>query len=145
MEKNKIIPAKIHPFKIEVIDSYINDNLENKEPNFDFSVAHTVQHNLKDGRIKITMFINLLSDTNNEVGIKFNIDFHYKIDDLEDHYQLNENKSPVFSLIFIATIVGISFSTARGIIFSQLQNTKLNSLILPVIDPIKMLAPKAQD
>lgn len=144
MEKNKIIPTKIHPFKIEVIDSYINDNTGDKEPNFDFSVAHTVQHNLKDERIKIALFINLLSKTNNEVGIKFNIDFHYKIDDLEDHYQLNENKSPVFSLLFIATIVGISFSTARGIIFSQLQNTKLNSLILPVIDPVKMLAPKAQ-
>jgi|APDee1175537692_1029409.scaffolds.fasta_scaffold00142_7 hypothetical protein len=142
MEKTKIIPAKIHPLKIEVIDSYINDNIENKNPNFDFSIAHAVQHNLKDERIKITLFINLLSDTNNEIGIKFNIDFHYKIDDLEDHYKLNENNTPIFSMLFIATIVGISFSTARGIIFSQLQNTKLNNLILPVIDPIKMIAPK---
>ncbi|RXP54547.1 hypothetical protein EC396_09195 [Lutibacter sp. HS1-25] len=144
MEKNKIIPAKIHPFKIEIIDSYINDAITDNDADFDFNVAHKVQHNLEDERIKIQLLINLLLKTDATIGVKFNIDFHYKITDLKDHYENDANNRPIFSGLFIATILGISFSTARGILFGKLSETKLNNLILPVIDPVKMLATNNQ-
>lgn len=143
MEKRKIIPEKIHPFKIEIIDSYINDKLAENDANFEFSVAHTIQHNLKDERIKIKLLINLLLETDKNIGTKFNIDFHYNVSDLKDHYQIDENNKPIFTGIFVATMLGISFSTARGIMFSKLSETKLSNLILPVIDPVKMIAPKS--
>lgn len=142
MEKRKIIPDKIHPFKIEIIDSYINDNLTGNDADFEFSVAHTIQHNLADERIKIKLMINLLLKNDTNIGVKFNIDFHYNVLDLKDHYQLDENNKPIFAGIFVATMLGISFSTARGILFSKLMETKLSNLILPVIDPLKMIAPK---
>lgn len=139
MEKNKIIPSKIHLFKIEVVDSYINDAITKNDADFDFNVAHSVQHNLQDERVKIKLLINLLLKTNTTVGVKFNIDFHYKIDDLNDHYQNDTNNRPIFNGLFIATILGISFSTARGVLYAKLSETKLNNLILPVIDPVKMI------
>ena len=138
MEENLIIPEKIKLFHIDVVNTYINDDTINENLNLDFSVAHNTKHNLKDKRVKIELFINLLS--NEEIGVKFHIDFHYTVKDLKDQYTLNEDEIPVFSSQFIATLLGISFSTARGLIFQQLQDTKFKGVILPIVSPMKMLA-----
>ena len=72
--------------------------------------------------------------------MKFHIDFYYVIEDLKDQYTSKEGGLPVFSGQFIATLIGISFSTARGLIFQLLQDTKFKGIILPVVSPTKMLA-----
>lgn len=137
MAKNLIIPEKIKLFNIEVVNTYINDDTINDNLNLEFSVAHNTKHNLNDERVKIELFINLLSQE--EIGIKFHIDFHFLIKDLSDLYKLNETNIPVFSHQFIATLLGISFSTARGLIFQQLQDTNFKGMILPVVSPFRML------
>jgi hypothetical protein len=137
MAENLIIPEKIKLFNIEVVNTYINDDTINDNLNLEFSVAHNTKHNLKDERVKIELFINLLSKE--EIGVKFHIDFHFIIKDLKDQYNLNEDKTPIFSGQFIATLIGISFSTARGLIFQQLQDTNFKGMILPVVSPFRML------
>lgn len=137
MAENLIIPEKINLFNIDVVSTYINDNTINDNLNLEFSVAHNTKHNLKDERVKIELFINLLSQE--EIGVKFHIDFHFIVKDLKDQYKLNENKVPIFSSQFIATLIGISFSTARGLIFQQLQDTNFKGMILPIVSPFKML------
>ena len=138
MSENLIIPEKIKLFHIDVANNYINDDTINDNIKLDFSVAHNTKHNLKDDRVKIELFVNLLS--NEDIGVKFHIDFHYAVEDLKDQYSLNEDNTPIFSGQFIATLLGISFSTARGLIFQQLQDTKFKGMILPIVSPVKMLA-----
>jgi hypothetical protein len=140
MAENVIIPDKIKLFHIDVVSTYINDKTIDENLNLEFNVAHNSRHNLKDERVKIELFINLL--LHQEIGVKFHIDFHYNITDLKSHYALDENKMPLFSGQFIATLLGISFSTARGLIFQQLQETNFKGMILPVISPLKMLESK---
>lgn len=140
MAENPIIPDKIKLFHIDVVSTYINDKTIDKNLNLEFTVAHNTKHNLKDERVKIELFINLLS--HQVIGVKFHIDFHYNITDLNLHYELDENKTPLFSGQFIATLIGISFSTARGLIFQQLQETNFKGIILPIVSPLKMLASK---
>lgn len=142
MAENVIIPDKIKLFHIDVVSTYINDKTIDENLNLEFTVAHNTRHNLNDERVKIELFINLLS--HQEIGVKFHIDFHYNIKDLENHYELEENKMPLFSGQFIATLLGISFSTARGLIFQQLQETNFKGMILPVVSPLKMLESKMQ-
>jgi hypothetical protein len=137
MAENVIIPDKIKLFHIDVVNTSINDKAIDENLNLEFTVAHNTRHNLKDERVKIELFINFLS--HQEIGIKFHIDFHYNVTDLKNHYELNENEIPVFSRQFIATLLGISFSTARGLIFQQLQETNFKGMILPVVSPLKML------
>ena len=138
MKTSAIIPEKIKLNHIEVVSTYINDGTINKNLNFEFNVAHNTKHNLDDERIKIELFINLLSTK--EIGIKYHIDFYFQIEDLQDHYELDQDKNiPIFSGQFIATLLGISFSTARGIIYQQLQETNFSKLILPVVSPSKIL------
>lgn len=144
MKTNPIIPEKIKLNHIEVVSTYINDDTINKNINFEFNVAHNTKHNLEDERIKIELFINLLSSK--EIGVKFHIDFFFQIEDLKSHYNLDKDSNiPTFSGQFIATLLGISFSTARGIIYQQLQETNFNKLILPVVSPSKILNLRATD
>jgi len=142
MTEQIIIPEKIHLNHIDVIQSSIKASASAvKSLDIQLNVGHTIMHNLKDERIKIGLIIDLQSDSDkldNEVSIKFNIDFHYKIDDLINHYELDKNKMPVFSGQFIATLLGISFSTARGIIYQKLSDTNLKDIMLPVVSPQKM-------
>lgn len=137
MANNLIIPEKIRLFKVAVINNYINDKDLEDDLDFEFSVANNTKHNLKDERVKIELFINLLSPE--EKGLKYHIDFHFVVIDLKDHYVLEDDDKVIFSTNFIATLLGISFSTARGILFEQLQSTELKGMILPVVSPYKML------
>lgn len=143
MSEKPIIPENIQLFHIDVVNTYINDDIIDDNINLEFSVAHNTKHNLKDERVKIELFVNLLS--NEDIGVKFHIDFHFVIKDLIDHYNLNEDKAPVFSGQFIATLIGIGFSTARGIIYQLLQDTKFKGMILPVVSPYKMLVSRIEE
>ena len=53
------------------------------------------------------------------------------------HFQIYYG--PVFNGLFISTLTGISFSTARGIIFERLSKTNMRNVILPVVSPSKLL------
>jgi hypothetical protein len=143
MKVQKIIPEKIHLNHIVIVKNDITGiNTSLKTLDIQLGVAHTIMHNLKEERIKIGLLLDLLSESvekENNVNMKFNIDFHYKIDDLINHYELDENNSPIFSGQFIATLLGISFSTARGIIYQKLSDVNLKGIILPVVSPQKML------
>lgn len=136
----KIIPEEITLFHIDILESSIKDISEKKPSEFNINVAHTIMHNLKDQRVKIGLLIDL-STKNNPNGGKanFRIDFHFHVYNLNNFYELKQDNQPVFSWLLIATLLGLSFSTARGIIFERLSNTNLKHIILPVVDPKNML------
>ncbi|PQV50270.1 hypothetical protein CLV33_102129 [Jejuia pallidilutea] len=137
----KIDPEKIHLFHINIVESSIKDLQQKGQNNFKINIAHNTMHNLKDERVKIGLFIDLIHDqVSSEAKARFVFDFHFRVDGLNEHFELNEDDLPVFSGLFIATLLGISFSTARGIIFERLSNTNMQGIILPVVSPQKMLS-----
>lgn len=147
MEENKIIPENINLFHLNIVESRITDTIQKKESVYQVNVAHTTMHNLADERLKIGLLIDIKNDSTVNKGVSnahFNIDFHYKISDLKSFYTLDENSAPVFSGLLIATLLGISFSTARGLIYERLSETNLKGIILPIVSPSKILASKVQ-
>lgn len=142
-EEVKIDPEKIHLFHINIVESAIKDVSQKRDDNFEIKIAHTTMHNLKDERVKIGVFIDIIhDDITSDAKAHFNIDFHYKIGGLLNHYEIDNKGIVVFSSMFIATLLGISFSTARGIIYEKLSNTNMQGVILPVVSPQKMLSTK---
>lgn len=137
----KIIPENISLFYIKVNESNINDSSKIEGLNFIVNVAQNILNNLKDERIKIGLILDIKSsDVENQFNANFNIDFHFKIKDLKDFYTLPEDgDNPIFSGLFLTTLIGISFSTARGIIYERLSKTNMKNVILPVISPSKIL------
>lgn len=68
--------------------------------------------------------------------------FHFKIKNMELFYSLNEEEVVVFDVHFLQNVVGISYSTLRGILFSASGNA--TKLILPVVNPIEIIRNSAK-
>ena len=147
MKEEKINTDKLHLFHIDLIESSIKDLPQKGKISFNINVAHNTMHNLKEKRIKIGLLIDLETDKPDGDGANahFNIDFHFQIEELKKHYKLNETKNPVFSGLLIATLLGLSFSTARGIIYERLSNTNMQGIILPIVSPQKMLLQQKEE
>ncbi len=145
MKEKKINTDKLHLFHIDLIESSIKDLPQKGKTPFNIKVAHKTMHNLKDERIKIGLLIDLETDKTTDANAHFNFDFHFQIDELKNHFKLNEKKNPVFSGLLIATLLGLSFSTARGIIYERLSNTNLQGIILPIVSPQKMLLQQTEE
>lgn len=139
--KAKINPEKIHLFHINIVESAIKDLTEKDNSNFNINVAQTTMHNLKEERVKIGLFIDLIhDDIASEAKARFVFDFHFKVEELHNYYETKEDNAPIFNGLLIATLLGIAFSTARGIIYERLSNTNMQGIILPVVSPQKMLS-----
>tara|TARA_R110000823_G_scaffold299187_1_gene419893 strand:+ start:116 stop:574 length:459 start_codon:yes stop_codon:yes gene_type:complete len=141
-EQNPIKPEKIHLIQIEPKEVSISDLKEpyNPEESIDMKIAHISAHNLDDKGFLLGLDIILtLSDRKPEKSARFRYNFHFSVENLEQMYSIKENKEPVFSQQFAATLAGISYSTLRGIIFEKLFNSSWGSVTVPVINPNKIL------
>lgn len=137
MDENKIVPSKIHLTNIrwEKENTFLSTAKLDKKPVYDIILSHSMMHNLEKEAVKIRLFleVNALID---EIPIKqggsYEVDFFFKIDDLSDHYQITGDK-PLFSGFFVSTLLSISYSTLRGMLFNTWKDTFLSNVILPVV------------
>ncbi len=141
MEKKQapIIPEDIHLLAMEVVQQKIDAHAFKKQKQHKLNVGHKVLHNLKDERVKMELAFSFV-DANKVQLLFFQIDFHFKVEQLSNFYQLKEENQPVFHAPLIATLLGISLSTARGVIYEKLQNAGVGNVIIPIVSPQKMLA-----
>ena len=139
MEKRiQIIPEEIHLFGIDIVEEKLKkDDFVNCENNHS-GIAHKIMHNLEDERIKIEFIFSFSDSNDKEIGF-FHIDFFFKIEHMENFYNLSEDNNPIFLGELIATLYGIAFSTSRGIIFERFREEGIENVILPVVSPQKML------
>lgn len=146
MDNIQIIPSKIHLTNIKTIkeDTFLLNEKLNAKPTYDIKVAHSMMHNLEKELVKIRFFLDVTAVVDAKTikqGGNYEIDFFFKIEDLTNHYQIN-NEKPLFSGHFVTTLLAISFSTLRGMMFAQWKDTYLQSVILPVINAADLLKSK---
>lgn len=146
MDNSKIIPSKIHltNIKTEKETTFLFDGKLDVKPSYDIKVAHSMMHNLEKEIVKIRLFLEVNAVVNDKPinqGGSYEIDFFFKIEDLKDHYQIN-NEKPLFSGVLVSTLLAISYSTLRGIMFMLWKDTFLKSVILPVINVPDLLKSK---
>lgn len=146
MENAQIVPSKIHLTNIKTVKEntvLYNGNLDAK-PIYDIQVSHSMMHNLDKELVKIRLYLDVSAEINGKTinqGGNYEIDFFFKIEDLKDHYQIN-NEKPLFGGVFVCTLLAISYSTLRGMMFTLWKDTYLNSLILPIINVPDLLKSK---
>ena len=139
-DKVKIVPENITMFHLDIARFEIKEVAPPNTEDFNLNLSHKVMHNLKDERVKIALSILLNDETGNEAVL--DIDFHFHIKELSSFYNLDDKGTPVFSGLLIITLLGIGFSTARGILYERFANTIFNRVLLPIISPQKMLEKK---
>jgi uncharacterized protein (DUF2344 family) len=140
---NTIIPEKIHLIQIHWVKQnnvILSDKLA-KNPSYNFQMAHNMMHNLEREIVKIRLFLDMSGELDYKTinqGGNYEVDFLFQIADMKDQYQIVEEK-PVFNGLFVTTLLAISFSTMRGMLFTTWKDTVLRGVILPVITVPELL------
>jgi len=147
MSKPQVIPEQIHMVGLRIIKSHFEVDIANDEG--EIEVAHysigmksetAFNHDEDEVRFRLFLKIQGFDATPKELGIKgeYLIDFYYRVDNLKDFVTWEGDKFSVEALLG-GTLAGISYSTSRGIILGRTQATDFNGVILPVINPHKLL------
>lgn len=140
MEKKAapIVVQDIQLFRVEVVQQKLDVIAFKKQKQHQLNVGHKLAHNLKDERMKLELVFSF-ENSNKESLLFFQIDFHFHIAHLSNFYELKSENHPVFNGLLIATLLGICFSTARGIILEKLSNAGIPNILLPVVSPQEMM------
>jgi len=150
MSKKKpvIIPEKIHLVTVNIFKANLetsDDFLEKpkKVEAFNFGIAHELAHNLDDNRIRFRLFFTLDAHDSEKkkLGIKveYSIEFHFIVENFKDFLREKEKGKTQINASLGATLLGMAFSTARGIIYERTRGTFFDGVLLPIVDPYKLL------
>ena len=119
----------------------INEVIEIEKENlkYNFKSGFSIRRELNQIGVLLGVDINL--DRGQPINI-FNSEFEYifEIDDISKFK--HDDKSMTIPDQFMITLVSISFSTTRGIILGKSAGTILDKIIMPLIDPKKLLPQK---
>lgn len=136
-----IIPENIHLIAIQRLKEYTTNDMKEIAHELEFQIQFNMLHNLEKEIVNIRLYL-LLNEINKQNKIKevgnYEIDFIFKVNGLSEHYQLN-NEVPMFAGNFVGTLLAISYSTLRGMLFDILKKTKFENTILPVISIQKLM------
>jgi len=89
-------------------------------------------------RLHITLDGKNPDGNSSGLGAEFMLDFIYVIENLPD-FILDQNGENHVDALLGATLLGISFSTTRGIVMERTKGTLFAGFILPIINPMKSL------
>lgn len=146
MENAHIIPSKIHLSSIKTVleNTVLHEGEFDLTPSYNIQVSHSMMHNLTRELVKIRLYLDVSAELDGKPlpqGGQYEVDFLFKVEDLKDHYQMN-NQKPLFGGLFVCTLLAISYSTLRGMMFTLWKDTYLNSLLLPIINVPDLLKNK---
>jgi len=159
MNKNKnkkkpaIIPEKIHLISANIFKANLetsDDFLESpkKVRAFEFGIAKDIAHNFEEGMARYRLFFTLDGRDNEEkplgVKVEYGIEFHFMVENFDDFIRHPKEGEIQVDAALAATLLGMAYSTARGIIFERTRGTFFDGVIVPVIDPFKLLLDKEE-
>lgn len=142
-ENNPVDPEKINILQINLIKSSIesppDQNVdENVIDGFVMSMGNEINYSLENKMVRIRLLLNFEGELKDKgkSGLKgeFNIEYHFFVENLDDNikkdgelFKVNKN--------LIATLMGMAYSTSRGIVLERTSNTAFKGLIIPIINP----------
>lgn len=146
MTNIKIDPEKIHIQSVRILNAHFSIK-EDFDPDEFLSLAMGFKSetvfNLEKNLLNFKLFIKVEGLNKDEeftgISVKYIIEYFYLIENLNDFADFEEDESYTISQQLGATIAGISYSTSRGIILDRTQTSEFNGILLPVVDPNKLL------
>lgn len=151
--ERKIIPEKISVVNIRTLKGQIDgendiDSAQIHSYLFNNDFAMAMNYAEKIVGIKLTVDIETLDNQNQKLSVRgsYTHEFICLVENLEDFVDEKEDENDnEIDPMMVATLAGISYSTLRGIVFTRTQGTPLNAVILPVVDPKKLIGLEVQE
>ncbi len=140
-------PEQIHIVRIEMVrghldttDAFLSAPQRPARVKVDF--AHRSGIDWKGRRVRTRLFIELegQDDKGQPLGVQagYAFDFEVEVRNLNT-FRVEHGEAPAIHAQLAATLMGILFSTARGLVLERTKGTYLDGAILPVIDPRKLM------
>ena len=148
MKDGRIIePEKIHLVRLQTVKGTLNSeaygvNGPIKEYDYKFDASIGVNASEKIIGVKLLVDVKAMTpgqDTS-ELVASYTHESVFVIDNLDDFTDPVENQpEPKVDRLMLATLVGIAYSTVRGIVYTRTQGPDFKGILLPVIDPKKLI------
>ncbi len=146
----KIVPEQIHIVSIQVTNANVSmtkgKDLVEKNKAFDINFKANTSLSLEDQDFcKVDFTVDFLPTEQlkdqTDFSASFSIDFIFSIEHLQNFKVAVPGTEHGFLLdsTLGTTLMGIVYSTARGIILTRTAGTILDSILLPVINPANLL------
>lgn len=91
--------------------------------------------------IRIHLNITSYGEEEEELEVKgdFSIEFHFEVEDLTDYLEYQGEGKALVSDQLLGTLLGIAYSTSRGLVYDRLHGSFLEGTILPVLNPLTLI------
>lgn len=149
MNKN-VRNIKVDADKIVILNiRTLQGNIECAEDaEVDKVAAHKFQFELEAGMDtdkhiigqKLKVDISAFDKNERPLSIKgsYTHEMAFRVDNLLDHVNMKGERK-LLDPVLGSTLVGILYSTVRGIIFTRTQGTSLGTVVLPVVPPLRLM------
>lgn len=140
-EDIQILSINIFKAQLNTTEEFLNQPVSSD--NFRFGIKQELAHNADVERSRCRLYFSLEGTDDNEnpigVTVDYAIEFHFHIKNFKN-FLLEDKKGNVkMNKTFAATLIAMAYSTARGIIFERTRGTFFEGVLLPIIDPFKVL------
>ena len=149
MAKKKVFdPEEIHLINVGGFKSIIDvgfdvNELSEKFHAYHFCFAQKTALNIKEGAARIRLNTTIVARDEKKIDLdakcEFELEFHFFIEDFASYFTHKKDEVPQIDENLGFSMLAISYSTARGIIYSKTQGSVLSGIILPVIDPKNLM------
>ncbi|WP_426790658.1 hypothetical protein [Sphingobacterium sp. WOUb80] len=136
MIEAKVIVEKISLEKIKPIRENLELGFDLKDKEFQMNIAQSIKHNLERKSFKISLLVSF--SCTEQVFAEYLYEFYFKVENILDFLSEKDGRT-AFTGQLLGTLIGLSYSTLRGILYSRLAETNLNGIILPVVNPNALL------
>lgn len=143
-------PNKISLVSVKLLKGSIQSDVDiilnkpkSKWHNFVFNLIVNTNREIKLIRLIIEVNINHADEERRPTNpaASFTTEFIYHIDNMEEVVRFDEEtKGATLNGELAVTLTSISYSTLRGVVLMRTQGTVLDGVILPIIDPKKLVA-----
>lgn len=135
-------PKKIHLIKVEIIKCHIDSPFEfssEQSKGHEFNMEFDLGFNLEEKLTKADFKLNVASKSEGanieEATGVFHFAFIFNVENLNDLAIPDKDLHITLNGSLGNALASITYSTTRGILFTRLKGTALESFILPIIDP----------
>lgn len=139
MSTAKVIAERISLEKIKPIKEHLELDFDLENKDFQMNIAQSIKHNLDTRSFKISLLVSF--SCTEHTFAEYLYDFYFKVENMLE-FVSEVNGKTAFTGQLLGTLIGLSYSTLRGILYSRLAETKLNGVILPVVNPNELLQSK---
>lgn len=145
-KQGKLIPEKINIVNTQIVKCNIScpfdvslENVQGHEYNLEFELAFNLDDSMVKADFELTVTTKSAEQVESEASGDFHFVFIYHIENLNELAVPNKNKEITLHGGLGNALASITYSTSRGMLFSQLRGTGLEGFMLPVIDPNTLL------